>query len=85
MVGSGVAAGREPEIGYATQGDDDQAGRRPLDRQLRVADQTGQYAADDRGEDAGYRWVAARQGNAQAQRQSNQEDEKSRQEVKADK
>ena len=69
------------EVHDAANGDDDEAGRGPLDRQLRVADERRQDAADDGGEDAGDGRIARRGRDAQAQRQRNQEDKKARQQI----
>ena len=63
------------ELGDRAQGDHDQAGRGPLDRQLRVADPGGEQAANDGGEHPRDRRIAAGQRDAQAEWQSDQEDQ----------
>ena len=81
QVGRRVAATREPELGDAADRDHDQAGRGPLDGELRIAQRAAHEAADDRREDAGDRRIPAGQRDAEAQRQRDEEDEEARERI----
>jgi hypothetical protein len=81
LVLGGALADPAAERDDGAQRDDDQAGGRALDGQLGVADERGQDPADDGGVDPGDQRVAARQGDAQAQGQRDEEHQEAGQQV----
>ena len=60
-VGGHIHAAGEPELGNTAECDHDEPSGRPFDGQLRVADEGGQYSANNRRENACDCGVAARQ------------------------
>ena len=76
QVGRRIGSAGEAERLHRAQHDHDQARRRPLDRELGVADQARDDRAHGRREDAGHRRKSARQRDPQAQGQRDQEHEK---------
>ena len=71
-----VPARGKAEVRDAADRDDDEAGRGPLDRELRVTQESGENAPDNRREDSGYGRISAGEGDAKTKRERDQEDEK---------